>query len=350
MRVPTSKSRQFPILFALTVLLSVTSCKAKHNLATSATKWVEYENNPVLRYSKDDSGILLNDPSVLKDGSGFRMWATGGQPFEKPLLVQAYEARSKDGITWTTNFEPILGPGEPGSWDDSRIETVTVVKAGKTYHLYYAGCESPCDSGRFGIGHAVSTDGTHWEKDPANPVIEPHENAQEYGFYTTAEPAAVHHDGKIYLYYASAKSNHPNYGSPFGIMLATSDDGSRFEKHGAVYTMTDSYDIKSFRGYSTPTVHVADGLFHLYHNVVHTPKKPSDFSQVAISYATSKDGFSFSEAETNIFVVDNKGWKQSNLHGPTVLKDGDTTKMWFAAKRKKPKFAFGIGYATKQDK
>ena len=147
---------------------------------------------------------------------------------------------------------------------------------------------------------------------------------------------------------SSGHSGHRRAGSPFGILLAISDDGSRFEKHGPVYTMTKSYDAKAFRGYSTPMVFVADGLFHLYHDVVHTPNKPSDFKQVAISYATSEDGYSFSEVDTNIIAVE-LGWKHTQINGPTALKDGDTTKLWWAARTDQPEFAFGIGYATKQD-
>ena len=52
----------------------------------------------------------------------------------------------------------------------------------------------------------------------------------------------------------------------------------------------------------------------------------------------------------NDIMIRASGWKQGNVHGATVLKDGDTTKMWFAAVKNKPAFAFGIGYATKQDK
>ena len=317
-------------------------------LESSTSAWTEYEDNPVLGYSKTGKGILLNDPSVIKEGSGYRMWATGAKPFELPLVVRAYEAKSEDGITWTTNFEPILEPGEMGAWDDSRIETVSVIRVGDTYHLYYAGCDTPCNTGQFAIGHATSEDGTLWVKDADNPLIEAHENPLEWGFYTTAEPAVLNHEGTFYLYYASAKSNYPDPGSPFGILLATSEDGSNFEIHGPVYTMTDSYDIKNFRGYSTPTVFMADGLFHLYHDVIHTPKKPSDYHQIAISSAVSEDGYTFSEVDTNIMSVE-PGWKNTEIHGPAVLKDGDVTKMWFAGRTDKPKFAFGIGYATKQD-
>ena len=339
---------------AASLMLSVSSCRgqaysaADIGLVSSSSDWVEFDENPVLRYDPSGKGILLNDPSVIKDGSRYRMWLTGGRPFDKPLVVRAYEAFSDDGIDWTTDYEPILEPGDAGTWDEARIETVSVIKVGDTYHMYYAGCAWPCDTGQFGIGHAVSDDGTNWVKDAGNPVVEAHEEPLEWGFYTAAEPSVVHHDGTFYLYYASARSNWPDYGAPFGVMLATSDDSSNFEIHGPVHTMSDAYDIQSFRGYSTPMVFVADGQFHLYYDVVHTPKKPSDFDQVAISHAVGDDGYSFTEVDTNIVTI-GEDWKQTNVHGPTVIKEGDTTKMWYAGRTNRPRLIFGIGYATRQD-
>ena len=73
----------------------------------------------------------------------------------------------------------------------------------------------------------------------------------------------------------------------------------------------------------------------------------SDWDLADIWYATSEDGLSFTEADTNIIAVD-EGWKHVAVIGPTVLEDGGTTKMWFAAQTDRPGFGFGIGYATRQ--
>lgn len=311
----------------------------------SAPEWIEFENNPVIKYSDTLNGILWNDPSVIKEGSGYRMWLTGGYPFAAEIVVKAYEAYSEDGIDWDINPKPVLEPGPAGSWDDLRTETPTVIKVGDTYHMYYSGCPSPCIT--YEIGHATSTDGTHWVKDPQNPVVTHQPHPLKWGFYVAAEPSIVHHEGTFYLYYAGAKSNWPKAGSQFGVLLATSTDGSDFDLNGAVYTMTPSYDPDLFRGYSTPMVFVDDGTFHLYHDVVYSPDSPHGFDQIAISHATSDDGLSFVEAGENIIGLE-EGWKQLTINGPTVLQDGDTTKMWFAAYTNYPGFGFGIGYASKQ--
>lgn len=317
-------------------------------LLASTSEWTEFENNPVIKYNDVLDGMLWNDPSVIKEGSGYRMWLTGAKPFDVPIVVKVYEALSDDGIEWNINPTPVLEPGEPGTWDDLRTETASVAKVGDTYHLYYGGCNTPCSDVKFNIGHATSRDGTHWVKDPRNPVVTHQPDPLKWGFYAAAEPAIVHHQGTYYLYYTGARSNYPEYGAPFGILLATSSDGSHFEVQGAVHTLTPAYDPMVFRGYSTPMVFISDGVFHLYYDVVYSPDNPDGFEQIAISHATSVDGLSFTETARNIIALD-EGWKHVSVQSPTVLEDGGTTKMWFAAQTNRPGFGYGIGYASKQE-
>ena len=198
-------------------------------LSPSGPKVTEYENNPVIKYGDALDGILWNDPSVIKEGAKYRMWLSAGKPFDVPIVVKTHEASSDDGIVWNINPEPVLEPGQKGSWDDLRIETPSVIKVDATYHLYYGGCNSPCNQGVYNIGHATSVNGTDWEKDPANPVITRYDDPLKWGFYTAAEPAIVYHKGTYYLYYTAAKSNYPEPGAPFGILLATSKDGTNFQ-------------------------------------------------------------------------------------------------------------------------
>jgi predicted GH43/DUF377 family glycosyl hydrolase len=360
-----TKYIRIPIAFALLISVSASNCAESQGqgqssnvvtpaLVSSTDKWTEYENNPVIRYDDAVKGILFNDPTVIKDGSQYRMYLGGGKPFDQPLIVNTYEARSDDGINWTVNPKPVLETGPRGSWDEASVETPSVIKVGSTYHMYYSGCTIPCNVGKYNIGHATSSDGTNWVKDPRNPILTHHDDYTRWGFYTAAEPGAVYHDGTFYLYYASARSNYPEYGSPFGILLATSRDGTNFEEQGAVYTLTSSYDASKYRGYSTPMVYVDDkGVFHLYHDVVYSPDNPDGFEQVAISHATSTDGRSFTEADINIVKLE-ADWKRVSIIGPTALQDGNVTKLWFAAQTDSPArdwsgFGFGIGYATKQE-
>jgi predicted GH43/DUF377 family glycosyl hydrolase len=308
--------------------------------------WTEYESNPVIKYGDTLKSMLWNDPSVLKENGLYKMWLSAGDPFSGNITVSIYYAESSDGINWDIQEKPIMVPSE-GDWDSQSVETPSVIKVGSTYHMYYTGYNTDFSEARYSIGHATSKDGISWSKDPNNPIITPHENPLKWGFYTTAEPGVVYHKGTFFLYYASAKSNYPDPGSPFGILLATSKDGSSFTKKGAVHTLTSSYDSSKYRGYSTPMVYVKDEVFYMYHDVVYDP---DGFDQVAISSAKSSDGKNFVETEVNIFTINGGDWKDYSTLGPTAIYDEGKVKIWFAGQKNAPGkgFDFGIGYAEKE--
>jgi len=312
---------------------------------STAKGWIEYENNPIIKYKDTILNILWNDPSVIKEGDIYKMWLSGGDPFAKKIVIKLYYATSKDGINWNIKKEPILEPSE-AQWDSESIETPSVIKVGDTYHMYYTGYDDDFKKAIYSIGHATSKDGISWVKDPNNPIIKPHDDPLKWGFYTTAEPGIVYHNNKFYLYYASAKSNYPEPGTPFGIMVATSDDGSTFTNNQIAYTLTSSYDSTTYRGYSTPAVYVNGNIFYLYHDVVYNP---DGFDQIAISSAKSLNGFNFEELETNIFTINNGDWKDKSVLAPSVLQDENIIKIWFAGQTEKPEFNYGIGYAYKKN-
>lgn len=66
----------------------------------------------------------------------------------------------------------VLQPGPKGSWDDRAIWTGSLSVRGKTFYMLYTGtCLE--EGGKIQrIGLAVSRDLIHWDKHPANPLIE----------------------------------------------------------------------------------------------------------------------------------------------------------------------------------
>lgn len=65
-----------------------------------------------------------------------------------------------------------LEPGPPGAWDDRAIWTGSVIEHRRTFYMLYTGTSKEEEGKVERIGLAVSTDLTHWEKHPANPVLE----------------------------------------------------------------------------------------------------------------------------------------------------------------------------------
>jgi len=343
----------FSILFLVIIGNDEQSIDLQNN--SDSGSWIEHANNPVIRYGYTIENFVWNDPSVIKENEIYRMWLIGGNPNEWPIKVSVHHAISNDGIDWTINPVPVLSPEfHEDNWDSLRIETPSVIKVDDMYHLYYGGCNAPCDVGKYSIGHATSKNGIDWKKDPNNPIITYQDiDPLKWGFYTAAEPTVTYNENEktFYLYYVSHQARYPDDGSSTGILLSTSKDGSFFlpyineEKEKIpVLDLSDNYDYSKFRGMSTPMVYIKDDVYHLYYDMVYDP---NGFQQVAISHAISSDGMHFNEIESNIVVYGDK-WNNKEVNGPTVIDDDGIIKMWFAGQVSEfPPSESGIGYIMK---
>ena len=85
-------------------------------------------------------------------------------------------AYSTDGIYWVRYGDaPVLLPsGNSSDWDGMYSFRSGVTRIGTTYHMWFAGANGDNSIGTYyahGIGHAYSTDGLNWTKDPDNPVF-----------------------------------------------------------------------------------------------------------------------------------------------------------------------------------
>ena len=108
---------------------------------------------------------------------------------------------------------------------------MTVIQVGKVCHMYY---EAWGDKGTGGvdyhtlqIGHAVSPDGLHWAKDPANPVLSP-EPGSNWDADGVWDPFVIYEDGKFKLWYGGGDTDHCDWA------FAVSADGSHFVKKARI--------------------------------------------------------------------------------------------------------------------
>ena len=316
-------------------------------------KWIEDPDNPHINF-QDFGGAVWNDPSVLKEGSGYRMWASSGSG---PKDVKIYELASTDGKSWApakSPLAPVLVPG-PNAFDVHSAETPSVVKLGSEYHMFYTAVPDDTFT-NYTIGHAVSSDGETWVKDPA-PIIAKPNDPTAWGSLGVAEPGATVKDGVIYLYYALVRCRGgvslPCTGAPAaerGIGLATSTDGKVFtpSSQNPILTQTSSYPpTQDYEGYSTPSALVSGGKIHLFYDV--TQLVAGSFRQVALAHAVSDDGKSFTETPS-ILERNASGWAAFEIRSPTVVDEGSSFAMWFAGNNgdtpSTPGFKIGIGRAT----
>ncbi|GIK38243.1 MAG: hypothetical protein BroJett011_20760 [Chloroflexota bacterium] len=138
--------------------------------ATSANglTWTKHPGNPILSPGQSWEGSRVIAPSVISDtGAGlYKMWYTG---IDSSGVSRIGYATSPDGVNWTKySGNPVLNPGAGGSWEDEDVRSPAVLKVNSVYHMWYAGD----DGTTIRIGHATSSDGLNWTKDPANPVLD----------------------------------------------------------------------------------------------------------------------------------------------------------------------------------
>jgi hypothetical protein len=123
----------------------------------------------------------------------------------------------------------VLSCGAKGEWDAGAIGSVSVIKVNNVYHVYYEAWGRLSESGTeeeyetLQIGHATSTDGIHWEKDPANPVISKGKKGSwsQEGVW---DPFVIYEDGLFKLWFGCSDGGKTNWA------YTTSADGSHFEK------------------------------------------------------------------------------------------------------------------------
>jgi hypothetical protein len=326
--------------------------------------WTEQPGNPVIRIGQAIPNTLWNDPTVVKEGTGYRMWLSGGDLTDlNHIVVKVYSASSSDGLNWFINQVPCISPDmDPAKWDGLRIETPSVVKVNNVYHMYYSGTNQiNAQQNIYSIGHAVSTDGQTWTKDPANPIVTGQTtNRLRWAYQGVGEPGVVYNpaDHTFYLYYAGMKylSSDPTLGQT-GVLLSKSRDGSKFTPvldwtgdRALVLSRNVPGAIPgSLFGYTGPSGYISptDGKFHLFCVFLVAPGSASNARQVALAHATSPDGLHFTVIEDQVFVAGQGDWKDQNVRSPSPLEDNGIIKLWFAGDTYIPYFGSGIGFASR---
>ena len=184
--------------------------------------WAFYENNPVLTPGPPGSwdALFTGSPVVVKEGSSYKMWYSG---CDGNYLYQIGYATSTDGITWLKyQSNPVLTPGEPGSWDDGSVLAPFVIVTEGRYEMWYHA--SGGIRREINIGYAISTDGMHWEKARENPVLTKGEGyAWDVGY--VAWPLVIKYDGDYLMWYGGS-TDLISYKTGF----ALSEDGIHWKK------------------------------------------------------------------------------------------------------------------------
>jgi hypothetical protein len=176
--------------------------------------------------------LMCGWPRVLKEEDGsYKMyyhslnWEQGG--FFVGMAV------SPDGFRWTKQGK-ILGPGEPGCFDEAGLSCRHVLKLEDHYYMFYEGLNK---SGYYGIGLAESADGLTWQRDtagdqPGGPVFtHAPKGSGRWDARAVGTPYVVTMgDGSYRMYYIGAnEGGHDELSTQHQIGLALSE-GANFRR------------------------------------------------------------------------------------------------------------------------
>jgi sucrose-6-phosphate hydrolase SacC (GH32 family) len=180
-------------------------------------------------------GIVLSpDPNtwegsyIAANGSllGDLYWYEAGPKERKHIGLARRASR------WIKEPAPVLDYGPVGSFDERAVADPYVLRVGPYFYMYYLGQDRAI---RQRIGLARSTDGVHWQKHRANPVLDLDTDI-EAGL---GEPAVWQSDGYYWMLYTVRNFDETRY-----LALARSTDGVHWTRTPARYFGAQSWNSK----------------------------------------------------------------------------------------------------------
>jgi len=184
---------------------------------------------------------------------------------------------------WEGN--PVLSPGEPGTWDELFVWNPQIVLAEGKYYLFYLGGNV---KGRMAVGVAVSMDGLHFVKFENNPVLSP----ADMGFdsFTVGPGILLRNDSAWLMYYNAQDMIAFLPGRSAGMATAISPVGPWVKSELPVLTSGGPGEWDS--GFLIPSsvLKLDDGRYMMFYS---GGVELASFKDFFVGMATSEDGISW---------------------------------------------------------
>lgn len=342
-----------------------------------------------------------NNPSVLFDGSQFRMWydawgcAPGPVPPDtSPCARRIFAATSPNGLAWTKQGL-VLEPA-PSTFDQYEVHSPTVLFDGSQFRMWYTGygCravngDTRCENT---IGHATSPNGVNWTKDSAPVLVPSRVTPTTVILNDTLDCAGCEVDlSQVTLnldssYLTASVFAHSVAGSASWCLNVDTDrntaTGTPVADIGADIVRCQSLFSSAFvylyeLGGGVKDIVVTDGAYQDFapdvgHVSLTVPwdiygvngstvlfdgslyrmwYTGTGFGGNAIGYATSADGVNWMKRNGPVIVRGAPGsFDQDFVSEPSVLVDGAQFRMWYSGFGCQPSLCtYGIGHATSPD-
>jgi predicted GH43/DUF377 family glycosyl hydrolase len=209
--------------------------------------WTKYPSSPsptaVLSHGLPGSAdsFAAADPTVLHDGSVWKMWYTGDDSSKKRI---AY-ATSSDGVTWAKGGK-VLAPEDPGTSANIQFGAFapTVWKTASGYSMLLTG-RKLVGGGVFQtkIMGTTSADGISWAG--PSPALNPSGSASNFDYSNLNSPELLEDPGTAnpFKLYYSGNTIDANGNFHTRIGLANSNDGNSFSKFNGAQSGGSLLDV-----------------------------------------------------------------------------------------------------------
>jgi len=195
-----------------------------HTALATSEDGLHWRKQGIVLRAPVGSYIAANGTALSHQGQYWYWYESGNKDHLRISL-----ARSADARAWQTEAAPVLDVGPSGAWDERAVADPYAIRIGEYFYLYYLGQDRAV---RQRIGVARSSDGVHWEKLRANPVVEMDEDEAGIG-----EPAVWQSHGFYWMLYTVRDFAENRY-----LRLARSTDGVRWTRLAPRYRGTQSWN------------------------------------------------------------------------------------------------------------
>jgi predicted GH43/DUF377 family glycosyl hydrolase len=306
--------------------------------------WTQYGGAtplPVLGHGLAGSADSFSaaDPSVLKDGSTWKMWYTGDDSSKKRI---AY-ATSTDGMTWAKGGK-VIAPEDPGVSANIQFGAFapTVWKTANGFSMLLTG-RKVVGGGVFQtkVMETTSSDGLVWAG--PSPALNPSGTNTKFDFSNLNSPDVLYDPGAAspYKLYYSGNTIDANGNFHTRIGLATSGNGTSFNKFNGSQTGGSVFDVgtagTAFDARQASAVSVAKpGGTGAKFVGFYWGARGSDFTP-RLGEATSPDGSTWTKVAGSAdggSVLALPGGNPFNKGGerdPSILYDSSTYNLYFTA-------------------
>lgn len=324
----------------LTLLLIILSLRSFSQFQLSDTSFFPTYSpysvtTPLIKYGQYLHGAAWNDPTLLKVGSQYIMYASASTGGLQNIKVKIYRLISNDGYSWTLNpSTPVLQP-LTGTYYEGGTETPSVVYYKGMYHMYTTSYPQNV-ADQFVVAHAVSADGINWTMDAAPMIIS--DGGANWMGSIVGEPGAVVKDDTIYVFFTAAGLNGSAVEQTIG--LVRSIDGSTIiDTTRAVKLPADAYPASAnWWGLSTPSATMIGDTMYLFTDVAKSVN--GRWYQAALqqfkSYGNLKKWY---HDDVPIHTITDFNWTNgigeyySEIRSVTPLMDGNKLRIWYAGNR-----------------